>query len=220
MGETLRVVIADDIRPFVKGLKEMLSEIPDLKIAGEAFTSTQAVQMAIDLKPDIILIDVNWRKDPNGISSRQQHEIGLAAIKQIKQTVPEVAVLAMTAHAELVEQARQHGADLSVLKEMLNDFDQLEQLLRKTIETVRFPRIQQAHYEPLTAREQQVLILMARGLTDQEIAEQLAWGIGVIKREAQSIFAKLYARNRAHAVARGYDLGLITKGSSFSPAAK
>lgn len=220
MGETLRVVIADDIRPFVKGLKEMLSEIPDLKIVGEALTSTQAVQMAIDLKPDIILIDVNWREDPNGISSRQQHEIGLAAIKQIKQTVPEVAVLAMTAHAELVEQARQHGADLSVLKEMLNDFDQLEQLLRKAIETVRFPRIQQARYEPLTVREQQVLTLIARGLTDQEIAEQLAWGIGVIKREAQSIFAKLDARNRAHAVARGYDLGLIAKGSSFSPAAK
>lgn len=220
MGETLRVVIADDIRPFVKGLKEMLSEIPDLKVVGEAFTSTQAVQMAIDLKPDIILIDVNWREDANGISSRQQHEIGLAAIKQIKQTVPEVAILAMTAHAELVEQARQHGADVSAPKEMLNDFDQLEQLLHKAIEMVRFPRVQRAQYEPLTAREQRVLALIAQGLTDQEIADQLAWGIGVIKRDAQSIFVKLDARNRAHAVARAYDLGLIAKGSSFSPAQK
>lgn len=218
--ETLRVVVADDIRPFVKGLKEMLSEIPNLKVVGEAFTSARAVQMAIELKPDIILINVNWREDQNGISSRQQHEIGLAAIKRIKQSAPEVAILAMTAHAELVEQARQHGADVSVLKEKLNDFDQLEQLLRKAVETVRFPQAQQLQYEPLTDREQRVLALMAQGLTDQEIADRLAWGIGVIKREVQSIFIKLDARNRAHAVARGYDLGLIAKGGSFLPEEK
>ncbi|WP_322511790.1 response regulator transcription factor, partial [Chloroflexus sp.] len=163
---------------------------------------------------------VNWREDQNGISSRQQHEIGLAAIKRIKQSAPEVAILAMTAHAELVEQARQHGADVSVLKEKLNDFDQLEQLLRKAVETVRFPQAQQLQYEPLTDREQRVLALIAQGLTDQEIADRLAWGIGVIKREAQSIFIKLGARNRAHAVARGYDLGLIAKGGSFLPEEK
>lgn len=218
--ETLRVVVADDIRPFVKGLKEMLSEIPNLKVVGEAFTSAQAVQMAIELKPDIILIDVNWREDQNGISSRQQHEIGLAAIKRIKQSAPEVAVLAMTAHAELVEQARQHGADVSVLKEKLNDFDQLEQLLRKAVEMVLFPQAQQLQYEPLTDREQRVLALIAQGLTDQEIADRLAWGIGVIKREVQSILIKLGAHNRAHAVARGYDLGLIAKGGSFLPEEK
>ncbi len=215
MAETLRVMIADDILPFVKGLKEMLSEIPDLELIGEAFTAAEAVTMALDRRPDVVMIDVSWKDTrTSGLSARQHHEAGLAAIERIKRQAPEVAILAMTAYTELIELARQRGADLAVPKELLNDFDQLDRLLRKAVDAVRVPRMRK-EFESLTNREQQILEMMAKGLTDQEIASALTWGIGVIKRDVQTIYEKLDARNRAHAVARGYDLGLLPKGCSF-----
>ncbi|MGQ9480458.1 response regulator transcription factor [Chloroflexus sp.] len=216
MGVTIRVLIADDIRPFVNGLKGMLAELPAVDLIGEAFTSTEAVTKAISLRPDVIMIDLHWKEErTGGLSMRQHYERGLEAIRRIKQQAPEVAVLAMTAHAELVEQARRHGADVAVMKEQLNDFDQLELLLHHAIETVRSPQIRRDEFEQLSVREQQILELMAKGLTDQEISTRLAWGIGVIKRDVQAIFEKLRVRSRAHAVARGYDLGLLQKDSSF-----
>jgi len=215
MAETLRVMIADDILPFVKGLKEMLSEIPDLELIGEAFTAAEAVTMALARQPDVVMIDVSWKDTrTSGLSARQHHEAGLAAIERIKRQAPEVAILAMTAYTELIELARQRGADLAVPKELLNDFDQLDRLLRKAVDAVRVPRMRK-EFESLTNREQQILEMMAKGLTDQEIAGALRWGIGVIKRDVQTIYEKLDARNRAHAVARGYDLGLLPKGCSF-----
>ncbi len=215
MAETLRVMIADDILPFVKGLKEMLSEIPDLELIGEAFTAAEAVTMALARRPDVVMIDVSWKDTrTSGLSARQHHEAGLAAIERIKRQAPEVAILAMTAYTELIELARQRGADLAVPKELLNDFDQLDRLLRKAVDAVRVPRMRK-EFESLTNREQQILEMMAKGLTDQEIASALTWGIGVIKRDVQTIYEKLDARNRAHAVARGYDLGLLPKGCSF-----
>ncbi|WP_028460133.1 response regulator transcription factor [Chloroflexus sp. Y-396-1] len=215
MAETLRVMIADDILPFVKGLKEMLSEIPDLELIGEAFTAAEAVTMAIARRPDVVMIDVSWKDTrTSGLSARQHHEAGLAAIERIKRQAPEVAILAMTAYTELIELARQRGADLAVPKELLNDFDQLDRLLRKAVDAVRVPRMRK-EFESLTNREQRILEMMAKGLTDQEIASALSWGIGVIKRDVQTIYEKLDARNRAHAVARGYDLGLLQKGCSF-----
>lgn len=215
MAETLRVMIADDILPFVKGLKEMLSEIPDLELIGEAFTAAEAVTMALARRPDVVMIDVSWKDTrTSGLSARQHHEAGLAAIERIKRQAPEVAILAMTAYTELIELARQRGADLAVPKELLNDFDQLDRLLRKAVDAVRVPRMRK-EFESLTNREQQILEMMAKGLTDQEIAGALRWGIGVIKRDVQTIYEKLDARNRAHAVSRGYDLGLLPKGCSF-----
>ncbi len=215
MAETLRVMIADDILPFVKGLKEMLSEIPDLELIGEAYTAAEAVTMALARRPDVVMIDVSWKDTrTSGLSARQHHEAGLAAIERIKRQAPEVAILAMTAYTELIELARQRGADLAVPKELLNDFDQLDRLLRKAVDAVRVPRMRK-EFESLTNREQRILEMMAKGLTDQEIASALSWGIGVIKRDVQTIYEKLDARNRAHAVARGYDLGLLPKGCSF-----
>jgi DNA-binding NarL/FixJ family response regulator len=215
MAETLRVIIADDILPFVKGLKEMLSELPDVELVGEAFTAAEAVTMALSHRPDVVMIDVSWKDArTSGLSARQHHEAGLIAIERIKRQAPEVAILAMTAYTELAELARQRGADLAVPKELLNDFEQLHQLLRKAVDAVRAPRIRK-EYESLTKREQQILEMMAKGLTDQEIAGALAWGIGVIKLDVQTIYEKLDARNRAHAIARGYDLGLLPKGCSF-----
>jgi DNA-binding NarL/FixJ family response regulator len=216
MHKPVRIIIADDIRPFVKGLREMLTEIPNFTVVGEVLTVSQVVSTVQSLKPDVIFIDINWREDRGGISTHQHNELGLRAIKDIKTKFPEVAVIAMTAYSELIESARQNGADIALQKERLNNFEELEDCVLRAIEIARSPTRQRT-YEPLTERERQILTLMAQGLTESEIAEHLRWGVGVVKRDSRAIFDKLQVRNRAHAVARAYDLGILSKGSSWSP---
>ncbi len=216
MTDILRIVIADDIVPFRVGLREMLEELSCVRIVGEARDAAEAIRLACALKPDIILIDVCWRGvGESALSAQSHHDAGLNAIRQIRRQAPTVAILAMTAYTELVEPARRNGADVAAPKELLNDFDSLEKLLRQTIEQARSAHRRQVEYPPLTDRERQVLSLIAQGLTDQEITERIPWGIGVVKRDIQSIFQKLDAKNRAQAVARAYDIGWLSRNSSF-----
>ncbi|WP_298816495.1 response regulator transcription factor [Chloroflexus sp.] len=208
MGDPIRLVIADDLTFYREGLKKVLAYVPGVQLVGEATTPQEAIRLASTLQPHIIMMDLSWSGDK---------WIGVNAIEQIKRQAPRVAVIAMTAYPELVEQAYRKGADSSVAKETFNDPDQLEHLLRSVMQKVQQDYTRYIITTPLTEREEQTLRLMARGLSIKEMMLQMDCSSGTIKRYVQNICEKLQVTNRVHAIARAYDLGILKQGSSFSP---
>lgn len=208
MDTPIRVVIADDLALFREGLKKVLAYIPNIHCVGEAHTPQEAISMASRLQPDIVMMDISWYGD---------RWTGIHAIEQIKRQTPQVAVIAMTAYPEWIEQAQRKGADMAVSKEVFNDSDQLEYLLKEVLRKVRQAHTRHTITTPLTEREKQVLRLMARGALIGEVVKELSCSAGTIKRDVQNICDKLQVTNRVHAIARAYDLGILTLGSSFPP---
>ncbi|WP_298405361.1 response regulator transcription factor [uncultured Chloroflexus sp.] len=206
MDTLIRVVIADDLALFREGLKKVLAYIPNIQCVGEAHTPQEAISMASKLQPDIIMMDISWYGDK---------WTGVHAIEQIKRQAPRVAVIAMTAYPEWIEQVQRKGADMAVSKEVFNDSDQLERLLEEVLRKVRRAHTRHNLTNPLTEREEQVLRLMARGALIEEMMKELSCSAGTVKRDIQNICDKLQVTNRVHAIARAYDLGILKVGSSF-----
>lgn len=105
MSRQTRVLIADDQRPTRRGLQALLSQIPGIAWAGEARDGGEAVELAADLRPDIVLMDV-----------RMPGMDGLEATRRIKRQWPDVKVIVLTMYAEYQEQALAAGADIFLLK--------------------------------------------------------------------------------------------------------
>ncbi len=206
MDKPIRVVIADDLAIYREGLKKLLAYIPDVQLAGEAQSPQEAIRLANIAQPDVIMFDLAWYGDKR---------IGVNTIEQIKRQAPRVAIIAMTAYVELSEEAIRKGADMAVSKAVFNDPDQLEDLLREAIRKVQLDHTRYTITEQLSEREVQTLQLMACGYSNEEIGNALHCSPVTIKRYTQNICDKLHVRNRAHAIARAYDLGILKLGSSF-----
>ncbi len=212
--DEIRILVADD-HPIVReGLRTLLSSQKGLKLVGEAIDGIEAVNMAQSLKPDIILMDlVMPRKD------------GIQAIREIKKTTPGARILILTSFAEddRVLSAFKAGAIGYVLK------DSLPQELLKAIQNVYRGEpslsspvaIKLLHElsgetededvieEELTERETEVLKLIAQGLSNQEIAEQLSLSEWTIRSRVSTILEKLQLTNRTQAALYAIKKGII-----------
>ncbi len=211
----------------------MLAKEPGLEVVGEAEDGRQAVQMCLALRPDLVLMDV-----------RMPGMDGLAATRTIKSESPRVSILMVTTHAETeyLLEAVEAGAAGYVLKDatkrdlvdavrkVLTGESALDQglamglLRRLTDESKRVvasssstpARRPDPPIEPLTGREIETLKLVAGGLTNKEIAQQLFVSAGTVKNRVQSIIAKLGVSDRTQATVRAIELGLLPLDSSPS----
>ncbi len=214
MDETIRILIADDHAIVREGLRALISYEPGMELIGEADNGVEAVQKARALKPDVILLDLVMPcKD------------GIEAIKEIKRQDPAVAILVVTSFAgdENIFPAIKAGALGYLLKdstpqELLQAVRAVHRgepclhpaIARRLIQEINQPPQLPPTTEPLTQQETKVLRLIARGLSNQEIADRLVISERTVRVHVSSILDKLHLANRTqaalYAVHEGIDL--------------
>ncbi len=213
MTDHIRILIADDHAVVRHGLRALIATEPDLELVGEAADGVEAVDLTAKLKPDVILMDMAMPR-----------KTGLEAIYDIKRDDPSAHILVLTSFAEddQVFPAIKAGAAGYLLKDTaprellqaIRDVHHGEVSLHPTIarklvgELKRPPALPPAE-DPLTEREVQVLALVARGLANQEIADQLFIGERTVRTHISNILGKLHLANRTQAALYAQREGLV-----------
>lgn len=212
--DQFHVLIADDHPLFRKGLRALLSATPDIDIVGEATTGQEAVELAAELQPDVILMDLQMP----GIN-------GVEATRQILHTSPHIRILVVTLFEDdaSVFTALRAGARGYVLKdaqegEMLRAIRAVgsgEAIFSPVVATrlidyfaMPRPNIAQELFPTLTEREREILQLIARGSSNSDIAKYLSLSGKTVSNYISNIFGKLQVTDRAQAVIRARDAGL------------
>jgi NarL family two-component system response regulator LiaR len=199
--KTIRVMIADDHAVVRSGLSKFLTVYPDLELVAEADSGETAVQLCALHQPDVILMDMMMP----GIG-------GVSATRQIRQRYPQVQVIALTSFPEenLVQGALQAGAIGYLLKNVtaveLVSAIRSAYAGRMTLSSEATEALAQSLRQPptsdnqLTEREREVLALMVKGMSNQEIADKLVVSLGTVKFHIGNIFMKLGVQSRVEAV--------------------
>ncbi len=213
MDEPIRVLIADDHDIVRKGLRTLSETEPDLLLVGEAEDGLEAAARAQALQPDVILLDL--------VMPRQG---GLETIRQIKAENPDARILVLTSFAgdDKVFPAIKAGALgyllkdsrppqlLQAIREVYRGQSSLHPTIaRKLIREMNQPPDLPPTQEPLTPRELEVLKLVARGLTNQEIAEELVITERTVTTHVSNILGKLHLANRTQAALYAIREGLV-----------
>jgi DNA-binding NarL/FixJ family response regulator len=213
-SERIRVLIADDHPLFRDGIHGLLDSVPDTEVVGEAASGEEAVMLAEALQPDVILMDI---KMP-GIN-------GLQAMREILHTSPHIHILivSMLEDDDSVFAAMRAGARGYVPKgsnqaEMLRAIRAVANgeaifgpgIAQRLIGFFSASRtsVQSRIFPELTEREAEILALIARGRTNEEIAGQLVLSLKTVRNHVSNIFSKLQVADRAQAIIRARDAGL------------
>jgi DNA-binding NarL/FixJ family response regulator len=218
---TVRVLIADDQELLRAGFAMILSTYSDIAVVAEATNGHDAVTLCAALAPDVVLMDIQM-PGLNGIEATRRI-VGDARTAQIR-----VVILTTFDLDEYVYDALRAGASGFLLKDVppeqlitaVRTAHQGNALLapsitRRLIEEFTQPRPTTpttTALEQLSPREAEVFRLLARGLTNQEIAEQLIVGENTVKTHVARILTKLALRDRVQAVVLAYETGIITPG--------
>jgi DNA-binding NarL/FixJ family response regulator len=206
----IRILIVEDQTLMRQGLKTILDLEPGLKVVGEACDGESGITMALSLRPDVILMDV------------QMPEMdGIEATLAICAAWPEARVIILTTFGrdDYVFQGVRAGAVGFLLKDtpadkLIGTIRQVSQgevfiqpeIASRMLSTMIAP--QKPVFEPISEREHEVLVLLAQGHSNREIADKLVISEGTVKNHVSNILSKLQAENRTQAadIARRYDL--------------
>ncbi len=206
----IRVMTVDDHEIMRSGIQFVLLAFDDLELVAEAHNGEEAVTLCNSTSPDVVLMDMKMPKMD-----------GVATTRAIKQQHPHVQIVVLTSFhdADLVQQAMSAGAIGYLLKDASKEeiagairaakygqvtlsSDVAQDLVRGAIPEPQFEN-------DLTEREQEILVLLAKGLNNNKIAQQLRRSPHTIRHHVSQILAKLGAANRAEAVALAAQHGLI-----------
>ncbi|MGX4668872.1 response regulator [Cerasibacillus sp. JNUCC 74] len=198
----INVLFADDHEMVRIGVTSYLSAQPDIHVIAEADDGGEAVTLALELKPDIILMDLVMKEMD-----------GIEATRLIMEQWPEAKIIIVTSFLddEKVYPALEAGATSYMLK--TSKAEEIAKAIRATYEgqTVLEPEVtgklmnrmrspQEQLHERLTGREKEVLLLLAQGKTNQEIADQLFISLKTVKVHVSNLLAKLEVQDRTQAV--------------------
>lgn len=220
---TARILLVDD-QPLVRaGLTMALADLPDLTVAGEAGDGAEAVRLATELRPDVVVMDI-----------RMPGTDGIEATRAITAAAPDVRVLILTTFddEDNVYAALRAGASGFLVKDMaltdiitairvvaagdallapsvtrrlIREFATRGQPTARTRAADRDRRLAE-----ITEREREVLALVARGMSNSEIAAHLFIGPSTAKTHVAHLLTKLDARDRVHLVIAAYETGLVS----------
>ncbi len=214
MEDTVRVLIAEDHPLFREGMRGRLDRVADVAVVGEAASGDEAVELAKELEPDVILMDI---KMP-GLN-------GIEATREIQQASPHIGVLVLTMFEDddSVFAAMRAGAKGYLLKD--SGGEGVVHAIRAVAsgEAVFGPGVAerilgffsapraaapQRAFPELTEREEEVLSLVAQGKGNQQIARQLFVSLKTVRNHVSHILLKLQVADRAQAVIRARDAGM------------
>jgi DNA-binding NarL/FixJ family response regulator len=215
----IRILLVDDHALFRAGLARLLGDYADLVVAAEAGSADEAVQRAVQLKPDVILMDIDMPV-----------EDGVSATRRIKRALPDARIIMLTMYTRnsYVLEAIRAGAYGYLLKdasaeELVGTVRTVAQggavinprLARRLLdefaglgEAIMPPAKDQVH-EDLSPREAQVLALIAAGETSRTIAQKLFLSENTVKRHTSNIYQKLHVNHRSQAAAEAVRRGLV-----------
>jgi RNA polymerase sigma factor (sigma-70 family) len=217
MTDTVRVLIADDDDLMRAGLKAVLSSDPGIELVGEAADGRAAIELVRELQPHVVLMDV-----------RMPDVDGIAATRELAATAPETKVLLLTTFEQddyifgglaagaagfLLKRTTPEDLISAIHTVAAGDFLLSPSVTKRVItEMANAPRRDERareRLEVLTPREQEVLVLIGRGLSNGEIATELVVEESTVKTHVKRILQKLQLRDRVHAVIVAYESGLL-----------
>ncbi len=218
MNGTIKILLVDDQALFREGLRTLLEVQPDFKVVGEASNGEEALRIAAIEKPSVVLMDL-----------RMPVMDGVTATRRLKDTHPSCKVIVLTTFDDddYVFDGLRAGAVGYLLKdvsseklyEAIRSADRGDYFLMPSITAkvlAEFSRMArpnriaiEAMSAALSARELEVLRMVATGASNKEIADALVIAEGTVKNHLTSILAKLEVRDRMQAVLKARDLGLI-----------
>ncbi|MBT2673368.1 response regulator transcription factor [Streptomyces sp. ISL-14] len=208
----IKVLFVDDHEMVRIGVSAYLSAQPDIEVIGEADNGLKAVELALELRPDIILMDLVMPEMD-----------GIEATKRIIEKWPEAKIIIVTSFLddEKVYPALEAGATSYMLK--TSKASEIARAVRSTfqgqsvlepevtgkmMEKLRRPKITQLH-DQLTNREMEILLLMTQGKTNQEIADELYIALKTAKVHVSNILSKLAVQDRTQAVIYAFKHSLV-----------
>ncbi|NNU97582.1 response regulator [Anoxybacillus sp. EFIL] len=206
----IKVLLVDDHEMVRLGVSAYLSAQPDMEVVGEAESGEKGVELALQLRPDIILMDLVM--EPMD---------GIEATKQIISAWPDAKIMIVTSFLDddKVYPAIEAGAVSYMLK--TSKASEIANAIRATFhgQSVFEPEVtgkminnvrkQSLPHEQLTSREMEVLLFIAQGKTNQEIAEELFISLKTVKVHVSNILAKLDVQDRTQAVIYAFKHGLV-----------
>ena len=212
-GATVRLLVADDHRMLRQGLTRSLEEF-GFDVVGEASDGNEAVELARQLRPDVILMDVSMPVLD-----------GVEATRAVRRELPDTQVVMLTMHSDtdIIARALQAGAagyltkDCSIEEVVdavamaVNEWATLSPNLASSMlaEVDKFDRSRRGDDPVISAREEEVLQLVADGFSLPEVAEKLFISQKTVKNHLASIYQKLDARDRTQAVLRAVRMGIV-----------
>jgi two-component system, NarL family, response regulator LiaR len=216
--DKIKVMIVDDHALMRDSLRIHLESQPDIKVVGQAGDGEEAVKLASELHPDVIIMDIAMPKMN-----------GLEATRIIKKKDPKVAVLVLTVHddIEYVLKILEAGAAGYLTKNILGDKLTLavrlvvdgesvmsDEIINSLLKhALRYPlktNVPAGSGNVLSAREREIFHLAAKGLSNKQISQQLNLNLRTVKSHLVNIFSKLKVGSRTEAVVVGLRMGLIT----------
>jgi DNA-binding NarL/FixJ family response regulator len=218
---TVRVLVADDQELVRAGFTAVLGTQPDFEVVAEAATGREAVDLARTHRPDVVLMDVRM-PDLDGIAAtaeicrdaRTRSRVLILTTFDLDEYV--LAALRAGASGFLLKDAPRDGLYTAVRTVAGGDALLAPSVTRRLIE--RHLRLDQpspelvAGLDRMTDRERQVLVLLARGLSNTEIATRLHLSEATVRTHIGHLFAKIGARDRAQAVVFAYESGIVHPG--------
>jgi DNA-binding NarL/FixJ family response regulator len=217
----IKILLVDDQQLIRQGIQYLLETESDLKVVGHASTGIEAIRVAEEFKPDVILMDI-----------RMPEMDGVQATREILKKNPGIGIIILTTFdddeyifeglkagargyflkdissdemAEAVRTVASGGALIqpSITRKVLSEFSRL------AANPISGKNSQHNLEEPLTDREMDVLITLSQGLSNKEISEKLFITEGTVKNHVSNIIAKLNVRDRTQAIIKAQEIGLI-----------
>ena len=219
MNEPITVLLVDDHKLVRQGIRAFLEARPEFQIVGEAGSGAEAVKLAQDHVPDVVLMDLIMP----GMD-------GVEATRQIKDISPRTQIVVLTSYFddEHIFPALEAGATSYILKDV--DMDELAIAIKRTAagEVTLHPPVaerivKELHggsqdetnpFTKLTQRELQVLKLIANGLGNPQIAQELVISEHTVKGHVSNILSKLHLADRTQAAALAWQKGVVRRGES------
>src|SRR5437660_9009636 len=201
----MRVLIADDHRLIVEGVKRALQEAPDFEVVGECNSGSQVLPLVGRTNPDVVLLDL-----------RMPGADGLSCLTRIRSQHPAVKVVMLSSSTDenVIANVLKRGASAYVVKSV-NPVD-LPSVLRQAVDgtvytTIGIPEPDEnpARAAGLTERESAILSALARGLSNDAIAKELWVAEQTVKFHLTKIYRKLGVKNRTEAARLAYQNGLV-----------